>query len=160
MSLVQLHRSADARQDSYIRVVADYRNLQDRTKREAKATRDFALQGFVKDLLMSIDNIEHALLAVPADKLKAPGDSTAEQVHKDLVNMHQGLQLTEDVLMGVLKKHGVTRVDPASEGLAFDPNIHEAVFHVPMEGKKTGDIMHTQQKGFQLNGRVLRVSLF
>jgi molecular chaperone GrpE (heat shock protein) len=138
--------------------VADYRNLQDRTAREAKATRDYALQGFIKDLLMSIDNIEHALLSVPADKLKAPGEATAEQVHKDLVNIHQGLQLTESVLMDVLKKHGVTRVDPAREGHAFDPNIHEAVFHAPMEGKKNGDVMHTQQKGFLLNGRVLRVS--
>jgi molecular chaperone GrpE len=139
--------------------VADYRNLQDRTAREAKATRDYALQGFVKDLLMSIDNIEHALLSVPADKLAAPADdATAAQVHQDLVNMHKGLQLTETVLMDVLKKHGVTRVDPAGEGQAFDPNVHEAVFHAPMEGKKNGDIMHTQQKGFLLNGRVLRVS--
>jgi len=72
--------------------------------------------------------------------------------------MHKGLQLTESVLMGVLKKHGVTRVDPASEGHAFDPNVHEAVFHAPMADKKNGDIMHTQQKGLLLNGRVLRAA--
>jgi molecular chaperone GrpE len=138
--------------------VADYRNLQDRTTREAKATREYALQGFIKDLLMSIDNLEHALLSVPPEKLKAPGEASASQVHQDLVNLHKGLQLTETVLMDTLKKHGVTRVDPASEGHAFDPNLHEAVFHAPMEGKEDGSVFHTQQRGFLLNGRVIRVS--
>jgi molecular chaperone GrpE len=74
------------------------------------------------------------------------------------VNLHQGLQLTEQVLLDTLKKHGVTRFDPAAEGAKFDPNRHEAVFHAPAEGKEDGVVFHTQQKGFDLNGRVLRVS--
>jgi len=144
--------------DNYLRIVADYRNLQDRTAREIKTNRDYALQGFVKDLMMSIDNIDHALLSVPAEKLEAPGDATVEQIHKDLVTLHKGFQLTERVLMDTLKKHGVTRYDPATENEKFDPMLHDAVFHAPQEGKANDTVFHTQQKGIMLNGRVLRAA--
>jgi molecular chaperone GrpE len=147
-------------QDKYLRSVADYRNLQERTKRETQAARDFALQKFLKDLFQSVDNLEHALLSVSKETLASPSDASVESLHSDLVNLHQGLQLTERVLLDTLKKQGVTRCDPAKDGEKFDPNRHEAVFQSPMEGKEDGLVFHTQQKGFLLNGRVLRVSIF
>jgi len=151
-------------QDKYLRAVADYRNLQDRTKREVQSARDFALQNFAKDLIASIDNLEHALLSVPSERLSAPPPSPQDTaspdilstIHKDLVSLHKGLQLTETVLMETLKRHGVTRFDPAAAGERFDPNVHEAVFQAPVPGKEEGTVFHTQQKGFMLNGRVIR----
>jgi molecular chaperone GrpE len=74
--------------------------------------------------------------------------------------MHKGLEVTESAMLSTLKRHGVTRFDPSVEGETFDPNMHEAVFHAPMEGKEDGTVFHTQQKGYSLNGRVLRVSTF
>ena len=59
--------------------------------------------------------------------------------------------------MQTLKKHGLERFDPSVEGDKFDPNKHEAVFQAPMKDKEDGSVFHTQQKGFLLNGRVLRV---
>ena len=146
-------------QDQYLRAVADYRNLQERTKREIQGARDFALQSFAKDLLSSLDNLEHALSSVSADKLSAPPppeENAHEALHTDLVNLHRGLQLTETVLMDALKKHGLVRLDPAEQGVRFDPNVHEAVFQAPVPGKEDGAVFHTQQKGFMLNGRVIR----
>ncbi len=63
--------------------------------------------------------------------------------------------------MQTLKKHGLERFDPSAEegGAKFDPNLHEATFQAPVPGKEDGTVMHTMQKGFVLNGRVLRVSL-
>jgi len=60
--------------------------------------------------------------------------------------------------MQTLKKHGLERFDPAEAGEKFNPNLHEATFSSPVEGKEDGTVFHTQQKGFLLNGRVLRVS--
>ena len=75
-----------------------------------------------------------------------------------MVTLHDGLKMTETILMNTLKKHGLERVDPSVEGLKFDPNVHEAVFQAPQPDKEDGTVFHTQQKGFLLNGRVLRVS--
>lgn len=61
--------------------------------------------------------------------------------------------------MQTLKKHGLERFDPSEEGARFDPNLHEATFMTAVPGKEDGTVFLTQQKGFLLNGRVLRVSL-
>jgi molecular chaperone GrpE len=138
-------------QDRYLRSVADFRNLQERTKREIQGAKDFALQRFAKDLVDSVDNLDRALSTVPEDRI-APDN-------KDLVNLHSGLKMTETILMQTLKKHGLERFDPSENKDKFDPNLHEATFQAPQPDKEDGTVFHTQQKGFLLNGRVLRVSL-
>lgn len=146
-------------QDKWLRAVADSRNLVERNKREMDGARKFAIQGFAKDLLDSIDNFDRALLAVPADKVAAP--KTDE--NKDLQELVTGLQMTQNILLSTLQKHGLERFDPAEQvdGKAqkFDANLHEATFMAPAAGLEDGDIMHVQSKGFRLNGRVLRVSI-
>lgn len=138
-------------QDRYLRSVADFRNLQDRTEREKKQSRDFAIQAFAKDLVDSVDNFDRALSMVSQDKLQAQ-EQTEHQ--KELVNLYDGLRMTETIMLSTLKKHGLERFDPHGE--AFNPNEHEATFMTPMQDKEHNTVMHTQQKGFKLNGRVLR----
>ncbi|OQE16479.1 hypothetical protein PENSTE_c024G06605 [Penicillium steckii] len=144
--------------DKYLRSVADFRNLQERTKRDMDGARKFAIQGFAKDLLESIDNLDRALLAVPAEQLNAA--ETAE--NKPLLELVQGLKMTENILMNTLQKHGLERFDPGEqvEGKAqkFDPNMHEATFMAPSETLEDGDVMYVQSKGFKLNGRVVRAA--
>ncbi len=65
--------------------------------------------------------------------------------------------MTERILMQTLKKHGLERFDPSEVGEKFDPNLHEATFQTKVEGKEDGTVFMTQQKGFVLNGRVVRV---
>ena len=130
-----------------MRSVAEFRNLQDRTQREMKNARDFAIQKFAKDLVESVDNFERALNMVPEERLKV-------EVKDDLVNLYEGLKMTETILISTLKKHGLERFDPNGE--AFNPNEHEATFMTPMPDKEHNTVFHTQEKGFKLNGRVLR----
>ena len=66
--------------------------------------------------------------------------------------------MTETILMQTLKKHGLERFDPSVEGEKFNPNLHEATFQTQVEGKEDGSVFTTQQKGFVLNGRVLRAA--
>ena len=68
--------------------------------------------------------------------------------------------MTETILMQTLKKHGLERFDPSVEGEKFDPKIHEAVFQAPQKDKENGSVFYTQQKGFTLNGRIIRVSFY
>jgi len=139
-------------QDKYLRSVADFRNLQERTKREVASARDFAISRFAKDLIDSIDNLDRALSTVQPSALTSP------DANKDLVSLHDGLKMTETILMNTLKKHGLERFDPAVEGEKFDPNKHEATFMTPQKDKEDGTVFFTQQKGFSLNGRVLRAA--
>ena len=66
--------------------------------------------------------------------------------------------MTERVMMQTLAKHGLERYDPTEKEERFDPNLHEASFMAPMQGKEDGAVFTTIQKGFVLNGRVIRVS--
>lgn len=139
--------------------------------------KQFAIQRFAGDLLDSIDNLDRALSAVPESSLKA-GETTTSNTsstdpnqaassetssgtvpNQDLVNLHSGLKMTEEVLMNTLKKHGLERFDPAErEGKKFDPNQDEATFFMAQEGKPDGEVFFTQSKGFKLNGRVIRAA--
>ena len=118
-----------------------------------KAARDFAIQRFAKDLVDSVDNLDRALATVPEDKLTA----TEKSAHlQDLVNLYEGLKMTESILMDTLRKHGLERFDP--DGEKFNPNEHDATFMAPQAGKEDNTVFHVQQKGFKLNGRVLRAA--
>lgn len=142
-------------QDKYLRSVADFRNLQERSRREQQAAKDFAIQKFARDLIESVDNLDLALSNVPADKLAAPSGS-GEDHYKDLRELHGGLNMTSTVLLNTLAKHGMERFDPSANAEKFDPNVHEATFQAPQPDKEDGTVFHTVQKGFRLNGRVIR----
>ncbi|KAG4431188.1 hypothetical protein IFR05_013333 [Cadophora sp. M221] len=141
--------------DRYLRSVAEFRNLQERTKRDMQSAKDFAIQKFAKDLVESIDNLDRALAMVPEEKINAVEKN--EHV-KDLLALYDGLKMTESILMNTLKKHGLERFDPSVEAEKFNPNEHEATFMTPMQGKEDNTVFLTQQKGFKLNGRILRAA--
>lgn len=146
---------ANSHQDRYLRSVADYRNLQDRTTRESSNARLFAIQKFATDLLDSIDNLDRALSAVPKEALAPPSG----EPNPDLKSLHGGLRMSEEIMMQTLKKHGIERFDPLErEGNKFDPNLDEATFFTKVEGKNDGEVFYTQSKGYTLNGRVIRAS--
>ncbi|KAJ5383554.1 hypothetical protein N7517_001465 [Penicillium concentricum] len=156
--LEQKTKEAIEFKDKWLRSVAESRNLVERNKRDMDAARKFAIQGFAKDLLDSIDNFDRALLAVPAEKLAV----AKTEENKDLHDLVAGLNMTQDILLNTLQKHGLERFDPAEKvdgkTQKFDANLHEATFMAPAAGLEDGDVMHVQSKGFKLNGRVLRAA--
>lgn len=123
-----------------------------------QAAKDFAIQKFAKDLVESIDNLDRALAMVPEDKVRSGSSAATSEHEKDLLNLYDGLKMTEGILMATLKKHGLERFDPSVAGEKFNPNEHEATFMTPMQGKEDNTVFHTQQKGFKLNGRILRAA--
>lgn len=127
-----------------------------------KAARDFAIQKFAKDLVDSVDNLDRALI-MGQEKLKPAATEKAEAaaegekvVNEDLKNFYEGVKMTETNMLQTLQKHGLERFDP--EGHKFNPNEHEATFMTPMPDKEDNTVFHVQQKGFKLNGRILRAA--
>ncbi len=127
--------------------------MQERTKRDVQAAKDFAIQQFAKDLVESVDNLDRALSTVPEDKLNAVEKTEHVQ---DLVNLYDGLKMTETILLQTLRKHGLEKFDPSIDGQRFNPSEHFATFTVPMAGKEDNTVFHTEQTGWKLNSRILR----
>lgn len=97
--------------------------------------------------------MEIALTAVP-EVVRSDREN-----HKDLVDLYNGLKMTEKIFLSTLERHGLKKVVP-EVGERFDPNVHEATFQAPptKEGMEAGTVMHVMRSGFLLHGRVLRVS--
>ncbi|KAM9928485.1 hypothetical protein OXX59_001815 [Metschnikowia pulcherrima] len=143
--LLQKDKALAEMKNHYARSVADFRNLQETTKKENQKAKDFALQKFAKDLLESVDNFALALNSVKQETLDA---------HPEMRNLFDGVSMTRNVFEKTLEKHGIQKIDPMGE--QFDPNHHEATFEIPQPDKEAGTVFHVQQPGFTLNSRVLR----
>lgn len=143
--LVEKDKQLADMKNHYARAVADFRNLQESTKKEIQKARDFALQKFAKDLIVSLDNFGLALNAVKEETL---------QTNAEVKNLYEGVEMTRSVFEKTLNNHGIEKVDPIGE--PFDPNTHEAAFEIPQPDKEPGTVFHVQQPGYTLNSRVLR----
>lgn len=138
-------KEASEFKDRLLRSVADFRNLQEVTKKDIQKAKDFALQKFAKDLLESVDNFGHALNAFKPETLEQS---------QELSDLYTGVKMTRDVFEKTLKKHGIEQLNPIGE--SFDPNKHEATFELPQPDKEPGTVFHVQQIGYTLNDRVIR----
>ena len=128
-------------QMQYMRLAADFENFRKRTEKERADIYAFACEGFASDLLNVMDNFERAMDAAPAD------DKFAE-----------GMQLIFKQLQDVLKKNKVEEI--AAQDAEFDPNFHNAVMTEPApEGEDGGKVTKVLQKGYTLNGKVIRPSM-
>ncbi|KAJ8097342.1 GrpE-domain-containing protein [Lipomyces tetrasporus] len=152
-SLAAKDRDITDLKDKYLRQVADFRNLQETTKREIQNSKDYAIQKFARDLLESVDNLERALANVPEDQRTQEQENETDQA---LISLYDGVRMTQQVLEQTLKQHGLEKIDPLGE--RFDPHRHEATFEVTQLDKEPGTVFFVQQTGFTLNNRVLRAA--
>jgi len=131
--------------DKFLRAYADFENMKKRLEREKANAVAFANETFAKDLLTVIDSFESALMSME----QIEGDEAVSKIK-------EGLTLTYEQLIKVLKKHGVEEV--ASEGV-FDPNFHQVVQQVDSDEHESGEIVNVLQKGYQLKDRLLRPAM-
>ncbi|KAH9524924.1 GrpE protein 1, mitochondrial [Bulinus truncatus] len=139
--------------DKYLRSLAETENLRKRMTRQVDEAKLFAIQGFCKDLLEVSDVLSTAINSVPKDQLISS--------NPHLMNLYQGLNMTETQLMKVFSKHGLESIAP-KEGEKFDPNFHEALFQVPIQSKETqvpDTVAVVQKIGYMLRNRTLRPAL-
>ena len=133
---------AAANKERFIRVSADLDNLRRRQIKERQEALQFGHENLVKDLLNTVDNLERAI------------DHAKGSEAKDLDALLQGVELAQRELVAVLGKHGVSVIE--AEGVAFDPNVHEAVAQIEEASVPPGNVARVFQKGYRLRDRLLR----
>ena len=137
--IAALQQQSDENWDRYLRSAAELENVRKRAIRDVENARKFALENFSKDLLVVKDSLEMGL-------------ETAENV--DATQLREGSEATMKQLTTTLERHGVIEVDPAGE--PFDPEQHEAMTVQPSASAEPGSVLTVVQKGYLLNGRLLR----
>ncbi|MDX1465122.1 MAG: nucleotide exchange factor GrpE [Halomonas sp.] len=138
----ELEQSVAEAKDQAMRAAAEAQNVRRRAEQEAEKARKFALEKFVKELLPVIDSLEKAL--------EAMGDEASE-AHIE------GVAMTLKMQHDVMAKFGVEVVEPHGE--PFDPQYHEAMAMVPNPELEPNTVMDVMQKGYLLNGRLVRPAM-
>jgi len=133
--------------DKYVRALAESENIRRRGTKLTADAKLYAVQKFTKDLLDVADILERASNSVPEEE---------RQKNETLSQLFEGVIMTEVELQKVFKKHGLEKVDPLDE--PFDPNFHEAMFQLPVEGKTPGTVAVVQKVGYKLHGRAIRAA--
>ena len=141
----QIEEAANKEQDILLRSRAEIENLRRRTEQDVEKAHKFALEKFSKDILNTIDNLERAL-ATPANK--------EDEAVKALFD---GVELTLKELVSTVGRFGVEAVGVVGE--TFNPDLHQAISMQPAEGFETNQISVVLQKGYTLNGRVIRPAM-
>lgn len=138
---------AEAKKDEYLelarRTQADFENYR---KRMAAEVQGAALRGkaqVLADVVPVLDDLERALAAAGLDP---EGDSEDGLAHGVLL-VFRGLRET-------LRKNGIEQVDPKGE--KFDPNQHEALSTLPVEGAEPGVVVEVMQKGYRFEEQLIR----
>jgi molecular chaperone GrpE len=144
-SLAELLRQSELRaeehHDAWLRAKAEVDNVRRRGAEEADKARKFAAERFASDLLAVKDSLEAALAALETATLET---------------MKEGVEVTLRQLTGVFDRHQV--VEAGAVGVKFDPNQHQAIGMVEAEGEPN-TVASVLQKGYLLNGRVLRPAM-
>ena len=141
----QIEEAANKEQDILLRSRAEIENLRRRTEQDVEKAHKFALEKFSKDILNTIDNLERAL-ATPANK-----------EDESVKALFDGVELTLKELVSTVGRFGVEAVGVVGE--AFNPDLHQAISMQPAEGFETNQISAVLQKGYTLNGRVIRPAM-
>ena len=137
--IAALEAELKQKDDKYLRIAAEYDNFRRRSREEKAAVYADALADTVNELLPIIDNLERAALYDDGEKVK------------------EGLMMTAKSVTAALEKLGVETVGAVGE--TFDPNLHNAVFHVEDESLGEGEIVEVFQKGYKKGNKIIRFAM-
>lgn len=141
----QVEETSKKEQDLLLRTRAEIDNMRRRSEQDIEKAHKFALEKFSKDILNTIDNLERAL-ATPANK-----------EDENIKALFDGVELTLKELLSTVSRFGVEPV--GAVGDIFNPDLHQAISMQPAEGFTTNQITTVLQKGYTLNGRVIRPAM-
>lgn len=139
-----LQAEVDSLKEKLLLAHAEMQNLRRRADRDVENAHKFALDKFVGDLVPVVDNLERAVAAIDRS------DDT-------FATLAEGVDLTLKNLLDVLRRFNVERIDPKDQ--LFNPELHEAVATAPIPGVAANTVIDVLQKGYLLNGRLVRPAM-
>ena len=141
--LEKLQEQSKVSLDKVVRAQAEMENLRKRAARDVENAHKYALEKFTDELLPIMDSLELGLSA----SVKA----------KNLDDLCKGMELTLEMFNTVMEKFGITMIEPKGE--KFDPELHDAVSMQETDDSNSGIIIEVMQKGYTLNGRLIRPAM-
>ncbi len=133
--------------DQLLRAVAEGENIRRRAAKEKQDASKFAIASLARDLLAVPDTLDRAISSIPEDVRAQEG----------VVNLIEGMELTQRQLLGIFERHGIKPIHPMGE--KFDPNFHQAMFEAPDTGQPDGAIVQILQMGYVIGDRLLRPAM-
>lgn len=124
----------------YMRLMADFQNYKKRVEKEKSDIYSYANEKLATELLAVLDNFERALDHDGEDK-----------------SFKEGMEMIFKQLFDVLEKSGLKEIPALGED--FDPNFHNAVMTEDTDEYDSGKVSGVMQKGYTLNGKVIRPSM-
>ena len=138
-----IQKAAEERERA-LRTAAEMENLRRRTELDVEKAHKFALEKFAAELLPVLDNLERAI-------------ELADKENDALKPMVEGVELTLKSMQSGVAKFGLVALDPTNQ--PFDPNAHQAMSMVPSADVAPNTVIAVMQKGYDLNGRVIRPAM-
>jgi molecular chaperone GrpE len=135
---------ASEQNDGVLRARAEMENVRRRSDQEVDKARKFALNKFAEELLPVIDNLERAL-------------ESADKENDALKPMIEGVELTLKTMVSTVEKFGVECINPMGD--VFNPEFHQAMSIQESADHESNTVMMVMQKGYRLNGRVVRPAM-
>ena len=140
----ELTEERDTFKEKYFYLAAEMENARRRFEREKENLVKFGNEKVISGLLTVIDNLDLTLQAV------------ANEEDEKIKNIVVGVEMVRDQFLEQLKSSNVSIIE--TKGKKFDPKLHEALGQREEEGVEAGTILDEVQKGYVLNGRVLRAA--
>lgn len=134
-------------QEQMLRSQAEMQNVRRRAEIDVEKAHKFALEKFVKELLPVADSLEKAVESTEGH----------EESGELVASIREGVEMTLSLFMSSLKKFNVEQINPVGE--PFDPQQHEAMSMVPAPDAEPNSVVAVVQKGYLLNGRVVRPAM-
>lgn len=135
---------ADENWDLLMRARAELDNVRRRQKKELENAHKYGIEKFVRELLPIKDSLELGLTA-------------AQSESADVSNLLQGTEMTLGLLASAMDKFEIVALNP--EGEPFDPEFHQAMSMVPSPDVEPNTVITVIQKGYTLNGRLVRPAM-
>ncbi|MBF0300406.1 MAG: nucleotide exchange factor GrpE [Oligoflexia bacterium] len=137
-------RESEDFKNKYYYLAAEMDNLHKRFQREKESIIKFSNERMLLDLIDVMDNFERTLQTINKDN------------DEKVKNITTGITMITNQFATILNKYGLSPIK--SLGETFDPNFHEAVAERETENNKEQEILEEYQKGYILNGRVIRAA--
>jgi molecular chaperone GrpE len=142
--LIAAEQLAASHLEKALRVQAEMENLKKRVQKDLDDERKFGLSKFAKELLSVVDSLELGMQAASSD-------------NPEVQKLREGSELTIKQFESVFAKFNIEAIDPTNQ--AFNPELHQAMVMQPSSTVEPGHVITVFQKGYVINGRLLRPAM-
>jgi molecular chaperone GrpE len=144
--IAELEAELAEMKDRWVRAEAETQNVRTRAKRDVDDARQYAVQGFARDVAEAAENLRRGLDAMPP----AGGNEIVERLREGFIGVERSF-------IGLLERNGIKSQDPT--GATFDPNLHQAMAEQETADHPPGTVIQAWTQAWTLHGRLLRPAM-